>query len=94
MTGRIEAQIERFALGFRHRILAESAMGCADLERTNANLVGSHINSGGMVLWQLLARPALRLNPYSTLAEGLYLCSSSTLPGGEFRACVAPSPLA
>ena len=81
MSGRIEAQIERFAPGFKDRILAKSAMDCTDLERTNANLVGGDITGGAMDLRGLLARPTLRISPYSTSANGLYLCSSSTPPG-------------
>ncbi len=82
MTERIEAQIERFAPGFRERILAKSAVGPADLERGNANLVGGDINGGYMDLRQLFTRPMPRLNPYSTPAKGLYICSSSAPPGG------------
>jgi len=82
MTERIEGQIERFAPGFRERILARNTMGPADLERANANLVGGDINGGAMDLRQLLARPMPRPNPYSTPAKGLYICSSSTPPGG------------
>jgi phytoene dehydrogenase-like protein len=82
MTGRIEGQIERFAPGFRDRILAKNAMGPADLERINPNLVGGDINGGIMDLRQLFTRPMPRLNPYSTPAKGLYICSSSTPPGG------------
>ena len=82
MTGRIEAQIERFAPGFRERILAKSAQGPADLERGNANLVGGDINGGYMDLRQLFARPVPGLNPYSTPAKGLFICSSSAPPGG------------
>ncbi len=82
MTERIEAQIERFAPGFRDRILARSAWGPADLEGWNANLVGGDINGGYMDVRQLFARPMIRANPYSTSAPGLYLCSSSTPPGG------------
>jgi phytoene dehydrogenase-like protein len=82
MTGRIEAQIERFAPGFRDRILARNAMGPADLERMNPNLVGGDINGGVMDLRQLFTRPMPRPNPYSTPAKGLYICSSSTPPGG------------
>ena len=82
MTGRIEAQIERFAPGFGDRVLARSAWGPADLERWNANLVGGDINGGFMNVRQLFARPMIRPNPYSTSASGLYLCSSSTPPGG------------
>jgi phytoene dehydrogenase-like protein len=82
MTGRIEAQIERFAPGFKELILAKNAMDPADLERANANLVGGDINGGAADLRQLFARPMLRPNPYSTPARGLYICSSSTPPGG------------
>ena len=82
MTERIEAQIERFAPGFRDRILARSTMGPADLQRINANHVGGDINGGLMDFRQLFTRPAARLTPYSTPARGLYICSSSTPPGG------------
>ncbi|HEV2743218.1 MAG TPA: NAD(P)/FAD-dependent oxidoreductase [Rubrobacter sp.] len=82
MTARIEAQIERFAPGFRDRVLARSAWGPADLERWNPNLVGGDINGGFMNVRQLFARPMIRPNPYSTSAPGLYLCASSTPPGG------------
>ena len=82
MTGRIEAQIERFAPGFRDRILAKNTMTTIDLESWNANLVGGDINGGLMNLRQFVARPVARANPYSTSAPGLYLCSSSTPPGG------------
>jgi phytoene dehydrogenase-like protein len=82
MTGRIEKQIERFAPGFRDRILAKTAQAPADLERQNANLVGGDINGGVADLRQLFTRPVLKLNPYSTPAKGLYICSSSTPPGG------------
>jgi phytoene dehydrogenase-like protein len=82
MTGRIEAQIERFAPGFKDRILARSTMGPADLQRINANHVGGDINGGLMDFRQLFTRPAVRLTPYSTPARGLYICSSSTPPGG------------
>lgn len=82
MTARIEGQIERFAPGFRDRILAKNAEGTAEAEGRNANLVGGDINGGVMDLRQLLTRPAARANPYSTSAPGLYLCSSSTPPGG------------
>ena len=82
MTERIEDQIERFAPGFKDRILAKSTMGPADLERTNANYVGGDINGGLQDFRQLFTRPVVRLTPYSTPARGLYLCSSSTPPGG------------
>jgi phytoene dehydrogenase-like protein len=83
MTERIEAQIERFAPGFGERILARSISGPAELESQNANLVGGDVAGGYMNLRQLLARPMIRPNPYSTPAEGLYICSSSTPPGGS-----------
>jgi phytoene dehydrogenase-like protein len=83
MTGRIEAQIERFAPGFGERVLARSISGPAELESQNANLVGGDVAGGYMDLRQLLARPMIRPNPYSTPAHGLYICSSSTPPGGS-----------
>jgi phytoene dehydrogenase-like protein len=82
MTERIEAQIERFAPGFRDRILAKSTMDTADMERTNANYIGGDINGGLQDFRQLFTRPMARLTPYSTPAKGLYICSSSTPPGG------------
>ena len=82
MRERIEAQIERFAPGFRDRILACSARTTADLEGENANLVGGDIGGGANTLNQLVARPALRPAPYSTPLPWLYLCSASTPPGG------------
>ena len=82
MTERIENQIERFAPGFRDCIMARHAMTSAALEEKNANLVGGDINGGAADLWQLLARPVLSPTPYRTPVPGLYLCSSSTPPGG------------
>ena len=82
MTEPIEKQIERYAPGFCDRILAKSTMGPADLRRINANYVGGDINGGLQDLRQLFTRPVVRLTPYSTPAGGLYLCSSSTPPGG------------
>lgn len=82
MTERIEDQIERFAPGFRDRILAKSVLAPHDLERQNANLVGGDINGGLMDLWQLFTRPTPRLVPYAVPVKGLYICSSSTPPGG------------
>jgi phytoene dehydrogenase-like protein len=82
MTERIEAQIERFAPGFRDLVLARHKMNCTDLERSNANLVGGDINGGAANLWQLVARPRFSPSPYRTPVPGLYLCSSSTPPGG------------
>lgn len=82
MSGRIEAQIERFAPGFRDCILARRVTTPADLERHNANYVGGDINGGVQDLWQTVARPVLRWDPYATPLPGLFLCSSSTPPGG------------
>ena len=82
LTERIEAQVERFAPGFRDRILERHVMGPADMERYNENYVGGDIAGGVQDLWQLYTRPAIRLNPYSTPVDGLYICSSSTPPGG------------
>lgn len=82
MTERIERQIERFPPGFRQRILARHVMGPLDLQRYNANYVGGDINGGAQDFGQLFTRPTLRLNPYATPISGLYLCSSSTPPGG------------
>ncbi len=82
MTERIEAQIERFAPGFRDRILARSTRNAVEMERYNPNYVGGDINGGVQDLWQHFTRPTFRLVPYSTPVKGLYLCSSSTPPGG------------
>jgi phytoene dehydrogenase-like protein len=82
MRASIEAQIERFAPGFKERVLACSARNTADLERDNPNLVGGDISGGANTLAQLIARPSLRLVPYATPRSGLYLCSASTPPGG------------
>ena len=82
MAARIEAQIERFAPGFRDRVLARSVLTPARLEEHNANYVGGDINGGAQDLGQMFARPALRVVPYSTPLRGLYICSSSTPPGG------------
>src|SRR5205823_13340453 len=80
MTERVEMQVERFAPGFRDTILARHAAAPRDLERANPNLVGGDIGGGAMDLGQVFARPTWR--GYRTSAPGLYLCSSSTPPGG------------
>ncbi|MBA2743284.1 MAG: NAD(P)/FAD-dependent oxidoreductase [Chthoniobacterales bacterium] len=82
MSERIEQQVERFAPGFRDCILARSCRATADLEMGNANLVGGDINGGAANLRQLIARPILSPTPYRTPLKGVYLCSSSTPPGG------------
>ena len=81
-TERIERQVERFAPGFRDRIVERSVMAPRDLERHDANLVGGDVSGGAMTWGQLLARPAPRMVPYSTPVPGLFLCSASTPPGG------------
>jgi phytoene dehydrogenase-like protein len=81
MTNCTEAQVERFAPGFRDLILARSTMSPADLERRNPNLVGGSITGGVPDFLQTIARPALRWNPYATPIRGVYLCSASTPPG-------------
>ncbi len=82
MTERIEAQIERFAPGFRARILARQSSSPAALERYNANYIGGDINGGRLDIWQLFTRPTPRLNPYTTPTPDIFICSSSTPPGG------------
>ncbi|HEX3394679.1 MAG TPA: NAD(P)/FAD-dependent oxidoreductase [Acidimicrobiales bacterium] len=83
MTSAIEDQIERFAPGFRDRVLARSAMFPADLERHNANEVGGDVAGGSHGGLQLVARPVLATDPYALPIEGMpaWLCSSSTPPG-------------
>jgi phytoene dehydrogenase-like protein len=82
MTAAIEGQIERFAPGFRDRILARSAMNAMQLEQYNPNYVGGDINSGVQDLFQHFTRPAVRVSPYTTPNPRLFLCSSATPPGG------------
>ena len=82
MTDVIEDQIERAAPGFRDLILARSTRSPAELERDNANYIGGDINGGAQDIRQLFTRPVPKIDPYSTPIEGLYLCSSSTPPGG------------
>lgn len=82
MTEIIEAQVERFAPGFKDRILARHTMNTDQIEQYNPNYVGGDINGGIADIGQLFTRPALRYSPYRTSAKGLYICSSSTPPGG------------
>ena len=79
VTARIEQQIERFAPGFRQRVIARAVNGPADFERRNPNFVGGDIAGGATTLGQLFARPTWRT--YSTPVRGLYICSASTPPG-------------
>jgi phytoene dehydrogenase-like protein len=82
MSDRIEAQIERFAPGFRDRILARSVLTARDMERYNPGYVGGDIAAGSNTVRQTFGRPTLRWNPYRTPLPGVYLCSGSTPPGG------------
>lgn len=79
---RIEAQVERFAPGFRDRILARFVQSPADLERRNANLVGGDVGGGSYTLDQMVFRPVPSLTPYRTPVTGLYLGSAAAFPGG------------
>lgn len=82
MTDAIENQVERFAPGFKDLILARHTMNTAQMQQYNPNYIGGDINGGLMDIRQLFTRPALRWSPYKTSAKGLYICSSSTPPGG------------
>ena len=82
MLERIEARIESFAPGFRDCILERSVLPPRELELHNANLVGGDINGGSAMLSQFFTRPVVSLNPYRTPLENVYICSSSTPPGG------------
>ncbi len=81
-SDRIEAQIERFAPGFRDVVLAKAVRTAAEMERHNPNYVGGDINSGAGTLRQTFFRPTSQWNPYRTVLPGVYLCSASTPPGG------------
>ncbi|MFZ0248950.1 MAG: NAD(P)/FAD-dependent oxidoreductase [Acidimicrobiales bacterium] len=82
MTERIEAQIERFAPGFRDVILARSTFTAVATEEHNPSYVGGDINAGAATLRQMLMRPTPRWNPYRTALPGVFLCSAATPPGG------------
>ena len=79
---RMEEQVERFAPGFRDRILARHVLGPADLEARNANLVGGDVGGGSYRLRQVVFRPIPKLTPYSTPLKGLFIGSAATFPGG------------
>jgi phytoene dehydrogenase-like protein len=82
MSDRIEAQIERFAPGFRDLVLARSVLTAADEESRHPNFIGGDINVGAATLRQTVFRPSVRWNNYRTPLKGVYLCSSATPPGG------------
>jgi phytoene dehydrogenase-like protein len=82
MTQAIEHQIERFAPGFRRLILARHTRNAVAMQQYNANYIGGDIGGGANDLWQMIARPVLQLDPYATSDDEIFLCSSSTPPGG------------
>jgi phytoene dehydrogenase-like protein len=82
MTEAIENQVARFAPGFQDVIKARHTMNTHEMEAYNPNYVGGDINGGVQDIWQLYTRPVLSRSPYRTSAKGLYICSSSTPPGG------------
>jgi len=82
MTERIEQQVERFAPGFRDRILARHTMNCAQFEAHNANVVGGDIGGGANMIRQVLTRPFPQIEPYATANPRMFIASSSTPPGG------------
>lgn len=82
MTEAIENQVERFAPGFRQTIIGRHTLNCVQLQELNPNYIGGDINGGAIDIGQMFTRPALRFSPYRTSAKGIYICSSSTPPGG------------
>ncbi len=82
MTGAIEGQVERFAPGFRDRILARHEQGPAELQTSNPNYLGGAITGGVADLFQLWTRPVARIDPYATPNPRIFLSSASTPPGG------------
>ncbi|TDS12972.1 phytoene desaturase family protein [Sphingobacterium paludis] len=82
MTAAIESQVERFAPGFKDTILATHTFNTRELQVYNPNYIGGDINGGLMNLAQLYTRPTLSLTPYRTSKNNIYICSSSTPPGG------------
>ena len=81
MGGRIEDQIERFAPGFRDRVIATVSTGTAELEAYNRNYIGGDIVGGANYGLQFPFRPRIAVDPYATGVPGVYLCSQSTPPG-------------
>jgi phytoene dehydrogenase-like protein len=82
MTDALEAQIERFAPGFRERVLVRHSITAVEMESYNPNYIGGDINSGVQDWRQLFTRPMPRRVPYTTPDRGIFLCSSATPPGG------------
>jgi len=82
MSHIIENQIERYAPGFRDTIISKHSMHAMEMEQYNFNYIGGDINGGAQTVTQLFGRPILKWDPYKIPADGLYICSSSTPPGG------------
>jgi phytoene dehydrogenase-like protein len=82
MTAAIEDQVERYAPGFRDCIIGRHTINAVEFESYNPNYIGGDINGGVQDWRQLFTRPVARLDPYSTPNPRVYLCSSSTPPGG------------
>jgi phytoene dehydrogenase-like protein len=82
MTERIERQMERFAPGFRDRILGRHTINCAQYEQYNPSVVGGDIAAGANTMRQFLTRPFPSLDPYATPNRRIYMCAASTPPGG------------
>lgn len=82
MTENIEGMLERFAPGFKDIVLARHTMNTQAMQTYNPNYIGGDINGGAADLWQLFKRPVLSVSPYRTPLKNVYLCSSSTPPGG------------
>jgi phytoene dehydrogenase-like protein len=82
MTEAIESQVERFAPGFKERILARHSMNTRDYHEYNPNFVGGAVTGGVADIFQLFTRPVARLDPYTTPNPRLFICSASTPPGG------------
>jgi phytoene dehydrogenase-like protein len=81
VTEDVVAQIERFAPGFRDVVVASRCIPAAEMSRHDESYVGGDIAGGAVTMWQMVARPALRADPYAVGLEGVYLCSASTPPG-------------
>ncbi len=82
MSDAIERQLERFAPGFNDCVLARHSMNCTEVEAYNANNIGGDIAGGANNWRQVFMRPVARINPYTTPADDIFLCSASTPPGG------------
>jgi phytoene dehydrogenase-like protein len=78
----MEAHVERFAPGFRAAIVARATRNALETQAYNANYIGGDINGGSARLTQMFTRPVARVDPYTTGAPDVFLCSASTPPGG------------